>query len=334
MPDSPLAQALDLYGITSPPERLTGGFTTGVYAVCRDDRPCVLRILPPADAAASLTAMQAELTWVDFLAARGVPVVRPVRSARGRLIETVESGGQTAIAVAFERVEGIRAEEVPFESWNPALYRELGRVAGKLHAASRQYTPPDALRRPHWSEAENYYHEAPPTDPALAPIEGRRQAALRHIAALPVDPGGYGMIHGDFHCANLMIDPASGAITVLDFDDCIYGWFAMDIAMSLFDMLVLCPAPEREAFAPVFLECYLRGYLAENPLDARWIRELPWFLKVLEAAIYIEVHGYYDPQDTASWSGKFLAGRRERIDRDVPYTGLDFAKVAAAMASV
>lgn len=334
MHDSLLAPALELYGITSPPERLTGGFTSGVYEYRRDGRPYVLRILPPDDPETGITAMQATLSWIDFLAARGVPVVRPVRSARGRLIETVECGGQTAVAVAFEKVEGIRAEEVPFDKWNEALYRELGRVAGRLHAASRQYAPPDSPRRPHWNEAENYYHETARADPALAPVEGRRQEALRHIATLPVDPGGYGLIHGDFHCANLMINPASGAITVLDFDDCVYGWFAMDIAMSLFDMLVLCPAPEREAFAPRFLECYLQGYLAENPLDGRWIRELPWFLKVLEAGIYIEVHGYYDPQDTASWSGKFLAGRRERIDSDVPYTSLDFAKVAAAMGSV
>lgn len=333
MHDSLLAHALELYGITTPPERLTGGFTSGVYEYRKDGQSNVLRILPPDDPASGIPAMGATLAWIDFLAARGVPVVRPVRSARGRLIETVQAGGQAAVAVAFEKVEGIRAEEVPFESWSEALYRELGRVAGKLHAASRQYTPPDALRRPHWNEAEDYYHEAPPADPALAFAEHRRQEALRHIVTLPVDPGGYGLIHGDFHCANLMIHPASGAITVLDFDDCIYGWFAMDVAMSLFDMLVLCPAPEREAFAPAFLECYLRGYLAENPLDARWIRELPWFLKVLEAAIYIEVHGYFDPQDTASWSGKFLAGRRERIERDTPYTNLDFARVAAAMGS-
>ena len=52
--------------------------------------------------------------------------------------------------------------------------------------------------------------------------------------------------------------------TVFDVDDCSYGWYVMDIAMGLFDVLVLYPGEEKVAFAEQFIRDYLHGYMAKT----------------------------------------------------------------------
>ena len=137
------------------------------------------------------------------------------------------------------------------------------------------------------------------------------------------------LIHGDLHCANLFVNPVDHSFTPFDFDDCCYGWFAMDIAMSLFDLLVLYPGADRTGFANRFLQGYLKGYLHENNLEGFWIERLPLFLKLLEVEIYAMLAGDYSADENDSWSSRFMAGRAKRIEDNVPYIDIDFAEFEA-----
>lgn len=56
------------------------------------------------------------------------------------------------------------------------------------------------------------------------------QSLEDQIDSLPREDNAYGLIHNDFHPYNFMID--GDTITVFDFDDCIYGWYALDIAIA------------------------------------------------------------------------------------------------------
>ena len=118
---------------------------------------------------------------------------------------------------------------------------------------------------------------------------------------------------------NLFVDVAHNKVTILDFDDCAYGWYVMDVAMSVFDLVVLYPGPDTKDFAARFMNSYLKGYTAENDLSAFWISQLPHFLKLLEIGVYTQVYQFYDPKDADPWVGKFMAGRKDRIEQDVPY---------------
>jgi hypothetical protein len=93
----------------------------------------------------------------------------------------------------------------------------------------------------------------------------------------------------------------------------------MDIAMNLFDLVVLYPGADKDEFAGRFLADYLKGYLAENLLDPFWLRQLPHFLKLLEIGIYAQVYRFYDPADQSSWVGKFMTDRKARLEHDIPY---------------
>ena len=323
-----IATVAECYGISAAGlAPMEGGHVTHVYSFTRDGKNYVLRITPPNEEI-SLPAMRAILPWMHFLAEGGASVAAPVLSQNGNLIELIEQDEQTYIAVAFERAPGIRGEELTFDQWNDALFESLGQTAGKMHTLAKDYTPSSTdLRRPEWDAATNCYHPSEEFPPSEAVVAEKQARLFEVVQTLPKDEDSYGMIHADLHGGNFFVDVATNTVTVFDFDDCAYGWFAMDIAMSVFDMLVLYPGTDREAFTVRFLQSYLKGYLTENTLDAFWLSQLPHFLKLLEIGVYAEVRTYHDPADTESWVGKFMANRKFRIEHDVPYIDIDFEQL-------
>ena len=239
--------------------------------------------------------MRAILEWVYFLSIHGAPVASPIPSRDHQLIETIEQDGQTYLAVLFEKAKGILAEALPVEQWDETLVQNLGGAAGKMHAVAKLYIPTEgALRRPDWDQAGNCYHPTEALDSSQAGVQEKRAKILEIVRGLPKDRDNYGMIHADFHGGNFFVDVESKTITVFDFDDCCCGWYAMDIAMSLFDILVLYSGQEPQRFAAWFLENYLLGYSGKNGLSPFWIDRLPLFLKLLETGVYTQVYRFID----------------------------------------
>jgi len=305
-----------------PGYELSGGHFNHVYEAVREGKDCILRLTPPGSEI-DLQAMHAITAWMGYLAWHGAPVARPLPSENGNLVEEMRSQGRVYLASLFEKAEGILAQDVPPEWWQTAQLEKLGQVVGKLHALSRSYSPPPELRRPQWDQVINLFNPSEQLDDSHLIIRQRQAELLQAVKGLPKTIDGYGLVHADLHFANFIVDPPSGAITLFDFDDCVYGWYVMDIAMPLLDALVVFPKDDPDEFASYFLNCFMRGYLEENDLDAGWLREpLRLFLSLLEINLYttlykLDATGMDDP-----WVRKFMAGRRERIEAGLPYTAL------------
>ena len=327
MDSSLLDQAAELYGISPAQLKpLTGGHFTQVYFFSQEGRECVLRITPPNEEI-DLPAMLSILDWICFLSAHGAPVARPLPSMRGSLIEVLEEEQQSYVVAAFEKAKGILAEELPIDQWDEALFESLGRAAGRLHAIAKKYSSPQGtLRRPEWDQLNNCNHCIETLDTSSLLIRQMREKARRAVQALPKGPEFYGLIHGDLHFANFFVDVEHHSITLFDFDDCCYGWYAMDVAMGVFDLLVLYSGPDPAGYVRRFLQSYLKGYLAENCLEASWIGRLPLFLKLLEVEVYAMVLPY-GPGTPDSWGERFMAGRAKRIENDTPYVEVDFEAI-------
>ncbi|WP_029192607.1 hypothetical protein [Paenibacillus harenae] len=79
---------------------------------------------------------------------------------------------------------------------------------------------------------------------------------------------------------NFYID--NGDITVFDFDDSIYGWFALDIAIAATHANWWgSPANDRKIkneFSKRFLNDFLTGYIKHNDLDKHWLQQIPMFM--------------------------------------------------------
>jgi Ser/Thr protein kinase RdoA (MazF antagonist) len=160
------------------------------------------------------------------------------------------------------------------------------------------------------------------SDPAREKLASLVEA-LKH---LPAGPSDFGLIHDDLHFANFLIQ-ADGQISIIDFDDCVYSWFAMDVAMALFDILVLYdPVSEadKQSFARRFLSNYLSGYRMEKEFSQYWLDQIPRFLKLKELCIYAVLVGHAITGQPDSWVGRFMRGRADRIAGDVPYVDIDY----------
>jgi amicoumacin kinase len=313
-------------------EPISGGFFNRVFQFSRDDGVFMLRITPPNEEI-DVQATRAILAWMHFLGQGGASVASPVLSVHHRLVEVCEGEDGRYLITAFLKAPGVVAEELSREQWSDALYQELGRAVGRMHALSRTYVPPDpTLRRPDWDQIVNCFNPGQTLDPSQETVAEKRGQILTAVQALPQHPDGYGLVHTDLHCANFFVDLATETVTIFDFDDCAYGWFVMDVAMFIFDLLVLYPGSEvdKQAFATRVLTRYLRGYLAENRLSPFWINRLSLFFKLLETGIYTQVYRHYDParpDQSDRWVRTFMADRRRRIEAGVPYVDIDLTAI-------
>lgn len=272
----------------------------------------------------SVALIQGEVDWMSYLHRHGAAVAAPVLSPAGNLVEVIDDGqGGQFLATAFVHAPGGPPRG---DAWNPTLFAEYGRVLGRMHRVTRDYMPPDpAWTRPQWDDDVMLLASSwlPPEEEVALRDYAQVLAELR---ALPKSRDTYGMVHQDAHGGNFFVD-AAGRLTFFDFDDCVYSWFANDLAIVLFYAVTL--APDREAAARAFLPPFFQGYRREYSLDPAWLAHFPLFLKLRELDLYGAIHRDFDVNNLEHpWVRGFMDGRKARIDARAPYLELDFAEFA------
>lgn len=315
--DDILYEVRQRYGIMPENIHLLDGFESFMYEFEREDGAYILRIGHSRRRTPDL--IRGEVDWINYLAAGGAGVARAVSSANGKLVEVIDDGqdGQF-LATAF-----VKARGGPFwqkGDWDEALMTRYGRLIGRLHALTKDYRPADpAWRRPQWDDPINsdMTRWLPESE---AVLKERVQAVIGYLRSLPKDRESFGLIHQDAHAANFFVDD-EGNLTLFDFDDCVYGHFAYDLAMVLF--YAITNRADVAEFAPHFWRHFMRGYRQENQLDPAWLREIPHFMKLREIDLYAIIHRSWDVENIENnWAATFMRGRRERIEQDVPYLNL------------
>ncbi len=320
--DDILLAAQERYGIAAGEIRPLAAVESFVYAFERGGGRYVLRIGHSLKFSPAL--IKGEVDWINHLAAAGVSVSEAIPSNAGNLVETIDDGqGGQFLVTAFVRAEGAP----PHDLWTPALYAEYGRLMGRMHALAEHYQPArPEWRRPTWETDLTFVARFLPNSESAA--RQKFEAVCAHWRTLPTDSRSFGLIHYDAHGGNFMVD-AAGRLTLFDFAECAYSWYAMDIAVALFFMVTNEPDPP--ALTRAFLPPFLRGYAQAYTLDPKWLRELPSFLKGLEIFLYAVNFRDFAVDDSAdAWSAAFMRGRKERIENDVPYIDFDFETLAAA----
>jgi Ser/Thr protein kinase RdoA (MazF antagonist) len=313
-----LQEAMRRHGIAPGQIHLLDGFESFMYEFERGSGAYILRIGHSFRRSEAL--IQGEVDWLNYLAAGGATVARAVRSARGSLVESIDDGqGERFLATAFEKARGKPAWEI---GWSESLFETYGQLLGRMHALSKRYIPADpAWRRPQWDDEIMLDVEGnlPASD---GMIGVKFQTLMAHLRMLPQDAESYGLIHFDAHAGNFFVDGA-GTITLFDFDDCHYSWFINDIAIVLFYMVM--GKKDVQGFTREFLTHFFRGYRRENHLDAGWLREIPYFLKLREIDLYAIIHRSFGTDYVNDpWCARYMQGRKERIENEVPYLDFDF----------
>ena len=321
--ESILQETMQRFSIATDAINSLDGSESFIYEFARGSEAFILRIGHSARRNEAL--IHGEVDWINYLADGGASVARAVRSANDRLVEAMPDGtGDYFLAVAFEKVDGKSAWEGG--GWTPELYEQYGQLLGKMHRLAKDYQPANpAWARPQWDDAliSDIEENLPPTENVVLK---KYRAVFEHISGLPKDKDSFGLIHFDAHGGNFLVDK-SGTITLFDFDDCNYNWFINDIAIVLFYMVAV--SRDKTKITTEFMPHFLRGYRQENQLDAEWLKEIPYFLKLREIDLYAVIHRSFDVNDIEdSWAARFMENRKTNIEHDVPFVAFDFESLA------
>jgi amicoumacin kinase len=310
------------YNISADAIELLDGFESFIYKFQRSDGQFILRIGHSSRRSPDL--IRGEVDWINYLAANGATVAQAILSENGRLVEPVEDGqGGEFLCTAFIHAPG---QEVRRDQINDRLYRNYGRLIGRMHALAKTYRVSNlAWKRYAWDSPENNTAERQmPAKEAVALAKYR--SVLAHLRTLPCDADGYGMIHQDAHPGNFFVDDEY-RLTLFDFDDCVYGHFIYDIAMVLFYTAINEPDPVE--FTARFMPVFLSGYCKENRLDPVWLAALPDFMKLREIDLFAAIHFSYADGDNPDhpWCHRYMQGRRARIENDIPFITYDWSSL-------
>lgn len=284
-------QALAAFGIEPRSIELAGRSENITLKVEADGGPFALRLHRPGYN--TLEELNAERVWTRALGQAGFAVPAGLTTADGRdYVAVTLEGGEVRQAGLAHWAQGqvlgkvIEDEHLDLGAW----FGRLGGIAADLHTHSAAWEPPAGFAR-RTLDADGLMGEWPSWGPfwehaALSPGEQALMAAARArlhaaLAALPRDPGHWGMIHADLHHGNLLID--GEALAVIDFDDAAFGWYLYDLAVALTHHQSLANFAELQG-------ALMAGYRARRPLSDEDEARLPMFLLVRRLAVIGWLH--------------------------------------------
>ena len=190
----------------------------------------------------------------------------------------VDGDGNSYILSAYGKAGGVFWDKQDPTRWNREVFHRWGSVMGDMHRLTRDFTPSDASCRRGVFQGNDALADSYKSHPE---VKAAAEEIIQEIMQLPRDRESFGLIHYDIHPWNFLID--GNAIRVLDFDDCLYGWFALDIGIALYHGLwwgrPSTPAAAQE-FAQEFIKSVLGGYRERNHLAPSWFAKIPLFMRV------------------------------------------------------
>mgnify|MGYP000229641985 CR=1 FL=1 len=175
-----------------------------------------------------------EIAWLQALRAMpGLACVCPRPDRKGHVLQTV--AGRHVVA----------CDRLPGRALDPGddlarRFPELGAIAARLHAHARGWPRPAGFRRKRWDAASLFgpraiwgdWQAAEGLDtPGRTVLARLAEDLAARLGAWGTGPERFGLIHADLRLANLMTDGAE--LTVIDFDDCGFGWWLFDFAAAV-----------------------------------------------------------------------------------------------------
>ncbi len=320
----------ELYGLEgyafTPVEAHEGGRNV-VYSCERDGAEArVIRIAFLADR--DRKDYLGELEYVRYLFEHGGSVSNVVSSRKGKLLEEITFGDRTFWISVFVRAkgQGLADNHYQYREGVPITeyYYNAGKVLGKLHQLSKNYTP--VHRR--YSFTDKYNAESiERLIPASLPLlKEKLLALLQTLNGLDKSPECYGMVHFDYNDGNYAIDYTDGQITVYDFDNACYCWYMFDLASLWLSgvgwIQFESDADRRRKFMEEYFATALAGYRSETKLDNAMLEKLPLFIQVNQVEAIMDAFEVMRGIGEEPECDEELSYRIKCVEDDIPYMGL------------
>jgi Ser/Thr protein kinase RdoA (MazF antagonist) len=203
--------------------------SNAIYPFCHNGQVCFLR-LAPVDEKIEQNIL-GEIEFIEFLSRHDYPALKPITTLSGEKVIRLDTKWGEYYACAFKKVVGVQIEATDMSK---EIMFEYGKTLGKLHALSSDFQPSfkkwthiEVLK---WIEEVLAEYSAP-ANVILVLIEVKKE-----LADFPISDDNYGLIHYDFELDNVFYDDNTKSCAVIDFDDSMYHWYALDIE-QVFDSL-------------------------------------------------------------------------------------------------
>ncbi|EJF91580.1 phosphotransferase enzyme family protein [Bartonella tamiae] len=148
----------------------------------------------------------------------------------------------------------------------PTRFVQLGEISAKLHDHSLAWQRPKRFRRKHWTYQTMIGPKAYWGDWRKNSCLSNRHYDILHrcddilkntMENVPRHDSDYGLIHADLRLANLLV--LEDRLSVIDFDDCGFSWFGLDLANGLSFI-------EHHSSVPNLIDAWFKGYERIRPI--------------------------------------------------------------------
>ena len=267
--------------------------------------------------------IESELDWLDALRRDGdvtVPTVRPARD--GRRVVTVDLGGTARHVVHFDMVAGAEPDE---ETVTVGDFHTLGGITAALHEHSHQWSRPPGFGRFSWDWQHSLgddprwgrWQDADGVDTAEQRLLDRAQDLLRRrLEEYGTTADRYGLIHADLRLANLLVDPP--VITVIDFDDCGFGWYFYDFGTAVSFI-------EHDPALPEWQYSWVSGYRSRRELPAADEDMLASFVMLRRLLLLAWMGTHSHSKESSTKAITYAAGSCGLAERYLSSNGLRLA---------
>ena len=221
--------------------------------------------------------INSEIQYLLYLREKGVNANKPIPSLSRKYVESIQTGLGVFHAVLFEAVPGghLESDELDLHG-----FHRWGRALGELHKASVGYNS----NIPSWKDTAAYIQDIITGNDQV--VHKELESVVSALELLPVDKSSFGVIHYDFELDNICWD--DGVPGIMDFDDCVYQWYAADIVYALrdlFDDKVSQINLEDERF-----QSFISGYRSIKPITDESLENMPLHFRLHNLHTYARIH--------------------------------------------
>lgn len=270
----------------------------------------------------------AEAEFVRYLAKNGAPVADVIPSANDKLVEVLDDIATPVFLSLFEYAKGMLLADNAYRYRDGAPLSEYffntGKTLGKIHALSKGFEPVAGHRRPDYFDKYNMDYLNRLIPDKYSELKSAIAACLETFLALPTNAQSYGLVHFDFSDGNYHIDMDTGAITVFDFDNCMYCWYMFDLAnLWLHNEGWARQEPDPKKRFAIMQQCFdlqLQGYKSETDLPDELLEKLSLFIDM------VLIENIVDEFECAAREGQELdyediEDAAECLINGIPYAG-------------
>jgi Ser/Thr protein kinase RdoA (MazF antagonist) len=278
-------KALEAYAV--PVARITSlkhVYNTTFRITAQSGEQYVLRICHPRRTAVDV--VQSELLWLAALRREaGLHVPEPVRNQEAQYVTVMTDPAvpRPCLCALFHWTPG----RFLSRTLTPAHLLQVGELTARLHHHAMQWERPAGFTRrrvdnlnPLHQERDDGFDEtiAAQAIQAVAAVSMPQAGAVIAtvikkawdvLQALGEEPDNFGLIHADLHQRNYLFH--NGQAGVIDFDDCGYGHWLYDLAVTLYCLT------NHPKFAAI-KEAFLTGYRRSRPLSKEQEAQLGTFM--------------------------------------------------------